>query len=450
MRTPSLTPFRHRQFLKYWIMRAISTLGFQIQATTIGWQVYEIARDRGQSVQESAFLLGLVGLAQFLPLLVLSPFGGQAADRWNRQGIILGYQVAKIATLLALVYVSLQGGTGALTAVFAAAIISGAVNAFAPAASQALMPSLVPKEDLPQAVALSSLAFSSSSILGPALAGLAIAFGETQGLGGGVTAYALAAVFFAGACALCLSLRPPKQEKPENPRALALILEGLRYVRDNKIVLGAISLDLVAVLLAGATALLPVYARDILHVGPEGLGWMRAAPALGAASVALFLAAMPIRTRVGPWMFASVAVFGLATTLFGLSNVFWLSLLALVVIGASDMVSVYVRSSLVQLATPDSMRGRVASTSFIFISASNELGEFQSGVFARLFGPIGAVLIGGVGAVLTVGLWIKLFPALWKMDTFEDAAAYAAAPAAYAAAPAGLADKTPEASTGTR
>jgi MFS family permease len=444
MRTPSLAPFRHRQFFLYWLMRAVSTLGFQVQATTIGWQVYEIARDRGQSVEESAFLLGLVGLAQFLPLLILSPFGGQAADRWDRRGIILLYQLAKITTLLALVIVSLQGGAGTLTAVFAAAIVSGAVNAFAPAASQALMPTLVPKEDLPQAVALSSLAFSSSSIVGPAIAGLAIAFGETQGFGGAVSAYFLAAAFFVGAVCLCLSLRPPKQEKPENPRALALIIEGLRYVRDNKIVLGAMSLDLVAVLLAGATALLPVYARDILHVGPEGLGWMRAAPALGAAGVALYLAAMPIRTRVGPWMFLSVAVFGLATVGFGLSTLFWLSLVMLVIIGASDMVSVYVRSSLVQLATPDAMRGRVASTGFIFISASNELGEFQSGLFARALGPVGAVVVGGVGAIATVGLWIKLFPALWRMDTFEDAARYAEAGLA---APARM---TPEASTGAR
>jgi MFS family permease len=445
MRLPSLAPFRHRQFFTYWLMRAVSTLGFQVQATTIGWQVYEIARDGGRSVEQSAFLLGLVGLAQFLPLLILSPFGGQAADRYSRKGIILGYQLAKIATLLALVWVSFNGGAGALAAVFAAAIVSGAVNAFAPAASQALMPMLVPKEDLPQAVALSSLAFSTSSILGPALAGFAIAIGETSSLGGAVTAYGLAAAFFLGALCLCLTLRPPRQEKPKNPKALAMILEGLRYVRDNKIVLGAMSLDLVAVLLAGATALLPVYARDILHVGPEGLGWMRAAPAAGAAAVALWLAATPIRTHVGPWMFLSVAVFGLATIGFAASSLFWLSLTLLAVIGAADMISVYVRSSLVQLATPDAMRGRVASTSFIFISASNELGEFQSGLFARAFGPIGAVVIGGIGAVLTVGIWIKLFPALWRMDTFEDAVRYAERDLG-----ARLAPSAPDASSGTR
>jgi MFS family permease len=403
-------------------MRAFSTLGFQIQATTIGWQVYEIARDSGRSIEESAFLLGLVGLAQFLPLLVLSPFGGQAADRWDRRAILLFYHAAKFATLSFLLLISLNASASAITAIFIVAVVSGGLNAFAPAASQALMPSLVPREELPQAIALSSLSFSTSSILGPSVAGLAIWFGETQGLGGAVAAYGLAALFFVGSFAWCVSLKPPPQDKPANPRTFALILEGLRYVRDNKIVLGAISLDLAAVLLAGATALLPVYARDILKVGPEGLGLMRAAPALGAAVVAVWLAAAPIERRVGPWMFGSVAVFGVATTVFGLSTLFWLSLAALVIVGASDMVSVYVRSSLIQLATPEAMRGRVAATSFIFISASNELGEFQSGLAARLLGPVTAVVAGGVGAVLVAGLWMRLFPDLARFDRFEDAA----------------------------
>jgi len=206
---------------------------------------------------------------------------------------------------------------------------------------------------------------------------------------------------------------------------VALIFEGLSFVWRNKIVLGAISLDLVAVLLAGATALLPVYARDILHVGPEGLGMMRAAGSGGAAAVAVVLAAAPLRRRVGPWMFASVGVFGVATLAFGASTSFPLSVAALAAVGASDMMSVYVRSSLIQLATPDAMRGRVASTSFIFISASNELGEFQSGVFARLFGPSEAVAIGGIGAILCSGAWVRLFPQLWRLDAFEDALAYA-------------------------
>ncbi|MBU6372040.1 MAG: MFS transporter [Alphaproteobacteria bacterium] len=420
-------------------MRAVSTLGFQIQATTIGWQVYELARDSGRSVADSAFLLGLVGLAQFLPLLLLSPFGGQAADRWNRKRILQAYQAAKIVTLLALAATSALASDAALIAVFCAAVVSGAVNAFAPSASQALLPGLVPREELPQAVAISSLAFSTASIVGPSLAGAAIALGEGTTFGGATIAYGLAGAFFILGFCVCALIRPPPQEPPANSNALVMIREGFVYVWRNKIVLGAISLDLVAVLLAGATALLPVYARDILHVGPEGLGIMRAAGSAGAALVAVILAAAPLQRRVGPWMFAAVGVFGLATLLFGLSTVFWLSVVALFLIGASDMVSVYVRSSLIQLATPDAMRGRVASTSFIFISASNELGEFQSGVAARFLGPVGAVVLGGIGAVICSGLWIKIFPQLWRMDSFEDALAFAETPpraAAQTASPA--------------
>ena len=428
MRLPSLAPFRHRDFRLFWIMRAVGTLGFQIQATTIGWQVYEIARDSGRGVGESAFLLGLVGLAQFVPLLILSPFGGQAADRWNRKRILLAYHASKATLLMALAATAALAGDRALIAVFIVAAVSGGLSAFAPSASQAMQPALVPRQDLPQAIALSSLAFSTASIVGPAIAGAAIAFGEGAGIGGALAAYGLAATFFAIAFGVCLAIRAPAQTPVANARALTMIVEGLVYVWRNKIVLGAISLDLVAVLLAGATALLPVYARDVLHVGPEGLGMLRAAGSFGAAVVALALAAIPLQRNVGPLMFASVGVFGLATLAFGVSTNFWLSLTALTIVGASDMVSVYVRSSLIQLATPDAMRGRVASTSFIFISASNELGEFQSGVFARLFGPVNAVVIGGIGAVLCAALWIKLFPALWRMDAFEDAARYAEEP----------------------
>lgn len=428
MRLPSFAPLRHRNFALYWTMRAVSTLGFQVQVTTIGWQVYEIARDSGRSVGDSAFLLGLVGLAQFLPLLLLSPFGGQAADRWNRKLILQLYQAAKVLTLIALVATSALASDAALIAVFVAATISGAVNAFAPSASQAMLPNLVPREELPQAVAISSLAYSTASVVGPSLAGAAIAWGETSSVGGATTAYALAAVFFATAFTVCALIHPPRQEPPAKAHAWTMIREGFVYVWRNKIVLGAISLDLVAVLLAGATALLPVYARDVLHVGPEGLGIMRAAGSAGAALVAVILAAAPLQRRVGPWMFAAVGVFGLSTLLFGVSTVFWLSVFALFLIGASDMVSVYVRSSLIQLATPDAMRGRVASTSFVFISASNELGEFQSGVAARLLGPVGAVVFGGIGAVICSALWIKIFPQLWRMDSFEDALAFAETP----------------------
>lgn len=429
MRAPSFAPLRNPEFLKFWLTRAIATFGFQIQATTIGWQVYAIARDSGRSEGDSAFLLGLVGLIQFVPLLLLSPIGGQAADRWSRKGILILYFAGKAATLIFLVLASNVGGESALTLIFAAAAISGGLSAFAPAASQALMPMLVPRQQLPEAVALSSLAFSTASIVGPALAGGLIWYGQSLGGLGAHVAYGGGALFFTIALVLCAAINAPKQERLENPQALRLILEGLVYVRRNKIVLGAISLDLVAVLLAGATALLPVFARDILDLGgmnwEVALGLMRSAVAAGAAITALALAIAPLRRRVGPWMLFSVAVFGAATVAFGLSTTLWAALAALFVIGASDMVSVNVRSSLVQLATPDAMRGRVASTSFIFISASNELGDFQSGVAARVLTPIGAVLFGGVGAIATAALWVKLFPELWRLDSFEDAARYA-------------------------
>jgi MFS family permease len=300
------------------------------------------------------------------------------------------------------------------------------VNAFAPAAAQSLMPALVPRPDLPKAVAFSSLAFSSGSIIGPVLAGAAIAAGQHFGTGGAEAGYAAAAVFYGLALLCLLAVRAPKREPLTEARSLAMIGEGLAYVWRNKVVLGAMSLDLVAVLLAGATALLPVFARDLLDTGavpPEvALGWMRSAVALGAALTALVLTTAPLTRRVGPWMFGSVGVFGLATVGFGLADNLWPALAALLIIGASDMVSVNVRSSLIQLATPDPMRGRVASIGFIFISASNELGDFQSGLAARLLGPVGAVLFGGVGALATTVIWIKLFPELWALDSFEDAA----------------------------
>jgi MFS family permease len=431
MKLPSLAPLRHRNFRLFWLMRSFGTLSFQMLATTIGWQVYEVARRDGASVGDAAFLLGLVGLAQFLPLLVTSPYGGMAADRWSRKNILIGYHTIKMVCGLALLATGFGvfgQGDVALIAIFSVAIINGLINAFAPSASQALMPMLVPKDELPAGVALSSLAFSTASIVGPTIAGIAIAIGEKGGGHGAALAYGLAAAFSLLALLWCVQLKPPAQERLAQARAWPMIMEGLAYVGRNKIVLGAISLDLAAVLLAGATALLPVFARDVLNVGPDGLGLMRAAPSVGAAVVALWLAAAPINRRVGPWMFGSVAIFGLATIAFGLAPSLWWALAALVVVGASDMISVYVRQSLVQIATPDAMRGRVASTSFIFISASNELGEFQSGVFAKLMGPVGAVLFGGVGAVAVVAAWIKLFPDLWRMDSFQDAERFAEAP----------------------
>ncbi len=415
IRIPSLDIFRHRQFAQFWAARWFSTLAVQMQATAMAWQVYDVARTHGQGVAEAAFLLGLVGLAQFLPLLALSMFGGQAADRYNRRLILTGCILFKSTIVLALALVSGMGADTVIPAIFVAAIAAGATNAFMPPAASALMPMLVPREELPQGIAWSSLAFQSSLIIGPAIGGL------LYGLGASVpyfTAFALLAL----SAGLMFALKPPPQAAVEDAKALRMIVEGLRFVWGNKIVLGAISLDLIVVLLAGAVALLPVFARDILHAGPSEIGVLRSAMGVGAASVALWLAINPLRVRVGAWMFGSTIVFGLVTIVFGLSQWMWLTALALAIAGGVDMISVYVRQTLIQLNTPDAMRGRVAAVSFVFISASNELGDFEAGLMARIFGPVLAVTLGGAAAVAASVWWIRLFPSLAKADGFEPAA----------------------------
>ncbi|WP_239590920.1 MFS transporter [Vitreimonas flagellata] len=412
LRIPSLDIFRHRLFAQFWAARWFATFAIQVQATAMGWQVYDSARAHGQSIAEAAFVLGLVGLAQFLPLLVLSLFGGQAADRYNRRLILIACMSAKALILLWLVFASGMGPDVVIPAVFAAAISAGVINAFMPPAASAIMPMLLPRDELPQGIAWSSLAFQSSLIIGPAAGGL------LYGLGVAVP-YATAFVLLVVSALLLVFLKAPKQEPVTDARTLGMIAEGLRFVWKNKIVLGAISLDLVVVLLAGAVALLPVFARDILHAGPSELGILRSAMGVGAASVALWLAVKPLRARVGFWMFGATIAFGLATIVFGLSEYLWLTALALAVAGGVDMISVYVRQTLIQLNTPDAMRGRVAAVSFVFISASNELGDFEAGLMARIFGPVMAVTIGGVAAVFASLGWMRLFPELAKADGFE-------------------------------
>jgi MFS family permease len=409
---PSLQIFGNPLFARFWAGRWFATLAIQMQATAMGWQVYDSARAHGESIAEAAFVLGLVGLAQFLPLLALSLFGGQAADRYNRKFILVGCTAAKAAIVAGLALVTTFSTSIIIPAVFAAAIGAGAINAFMPPAASALMPMLVPRQDLPEAIAWSSLAFNSGLIVGPAIGGL------LYGLGASVP-YAAAFALLALAAALMFTLRAPAHEPVKDMRTIGMIVEGLRFVWSNKIVLGAISLDLVVVLLAGAVALLPVFARDILHAGPGELGVLRSAMGVGAASVALVLAVNPIRTRVGVWMFGSTIAFGFATIVFGLSNSLWLTAAALAFAGGVDMISVYVRQSLIQLATPDAMRGRVAAVSFVFISASNELGDFEAGLMARIFGPVAAVTIGGVAAVAASLGWMRIFPDLTKADGFE-------------------------------
>ncbi len=388
-------------------------MAIQMQAAAMGWQMYHVAtRGTGLSMAEGAFMLGLVGLAQFLPLLVLSLFGGQAADRYDRRLILTICILAKAVIMLGLALAANMPPDIVIPVIFAAAISAGMINAFLPPAASALLPMLLPREELPQGIAWSSLAFQSSLIIGPAIGGLLF------GVGAPVPYFAAFALLVLSTV-LMFTLKPPAQEPVKDARTVGLIMEGLRYVWSNKIVLGAISLDLVVVLLAGAVALLPVFASDILHAGPGELGILRGAMGVGAASVALWLAVSPLRRRVGLWMFGSTIVFGLMTIVFGLSEYLWLTAAALAIAGGVDMISVYVRQSLIQLATPDPMRGRVAAVSFVFISASNEFGDFEAGLMARIFGPVMAVTLGGVAAMMASVWWMRLFPALAKADGFE-------------------------------
>lgn len=387
-------------------------------AVAIGWQIYDLARET-RGIEESALLLGIVGLVQFVPILLLSLFAGQVADRHDRRWVLLLVNVLRLLVLSGLFAACYAPSEHAILLIFLMAAAMGAVNAFTPAAANALFPLLVPREQLPTAIAWNSLGFQAASIFGPAFVGLLY-------LAGAQVVYGSAAVVSLIALVNFWLINAPQQEPIEGDSRRAMIIDGLRYVLNNRIVLGAISLDLVVVFFGGVTALLPVFARDILHVGSEGLGILRASPALGAALVGLFLASRGIRSKVGMWMLGAIVVYGLATYGFAFSNLLWLSCLMLAITGAADMISVYVRSSLIQLATPDAMRGRVSSVAFIFIAASNELGEFESGVAARFLGPVGAVVLGGSVALCSVGLWLKAFPQLARADRFDDVESLAA------------------------
>lgn len=416
---PSLSVFRHRAYLQFWLMRVAVAAARQMEAVAIGWQVYALARDPiadgglGLEVPQAAFMIGLVGLAQFVPVLLFSLIGGQAADRLNRKMILVISNIARLAGTAALIATIFLPAKDALPIIFSVAVLLGFVNAFTPAAANALYPQLVPRTDLPTAIAFNSLGFQTAKIVGPAFGGLFLA------LGGLTLVYCAAFVLIAFAIISIGTAKTPKHEKLSNAKGLDMMFEGIRYIGRNKIVFGAISLDLFVVFFGGVVALLPVFARDVLHVGEAELGLLVASPAVGALTVAFLLARRPLARRVGAWMFWAVGIYGAATLVFGLSPYFWLSVCALIITGAADEISVYVRASLIQLATPDEMKGRVTSVSFIFISASNELGEFESGVAARFLGPIGAVILGGSVAIGVALLWTRIFPDLAKADTFD-------------------------------
>ena len=403
------SPFHFRDYRAFWAARLASTIANTMLVVVIGIHVYDIARQT-MSIREASFWLGMVGLVQFLPLFLLTLVAGYVADRVDRRWVVrstLSLEMLAAAALAALVWFEAMS----LVPLFIVAVVLGIGRAFAGPALSSIAPNLVPREILPSAIALNSIAWQAGSVAGPLIGGAAYALSVSL-------PYEASAALYGLSVAAMLLIRPIPRGNAGESHPLRAVIQGLAYVRDNKIVLGAISLDLFAVLLGGATAMLPVYARDILHVGSEGLGALRAAPAVGAALTALILARRPLRRHVGAKMFACVAVFGVATMVFGESRVMWLSLASLFVLGAADMISVYVRSSLIQLHTPDAMRGRVSAVSGLFISASNELGEFRAGLVGSAFGPVAAVVGGGALAVLATGLCAWAFPSLRKADRF--------------------------------
>lgn len=389
---------RHRGFARFWASRFFTTFATQIVSVAVGWQVYDLTRD--------PFDLGLVGLVQFAPSLLLVLVTGAVSDRFNRRMIVAICQIVEASCAAALLILVLADDIN-VTAIFIALAVFGVARAFMNPASQSLIPNLVPAKSLASAIALSASSWQIAVIGGPVAGGLLYGLGPDIAYGVALVLFAVAAVVIA------LVPRPPQKTVPE-PANWNSVVAGFRYVWHEKIVLGAISLDLFAVLLGGAVALLPAYARDILDVGPWGLGLLRSAPGFGAMVVALYLAFRPIRDHAGLIMFACVALFGLFTLIFGISTAVWLSVAALGLAGAADMVSVYIRETLIQLWTPDAVRGRVNAVNMVFVGASNELGEFRAGSVAALIGVVPAVVIGGVGTIVVAGLWMMWFPALRK------------------------------------
>lgn len=406
------SPFAIPRYRNFWLARFTSVIAQMGMVVVIGWQVYDIARQT-MTPQEAAFQLGLIGVAQFLPLLILTPVAGWAADNFDRRLVTAGSVLLECGCAIALALLSWYHAV-TLPHIFAIASLLGVARAFAGSAGQALASNLIPHALLPKAIALGSIAWQSGSVIGPPLGGYLYAIGPSAPY---IASAAL--LLFAAVMLIRIGPIPPRLTAGNRASPIAQSIEGFRYIRQNKLVLGAISLDLFAVLLGGATAMLPIFARDILHVGAEGLGHLRAAPALGSAATALWLARHPLKTHVGRKLLIAVGVFGLATAVFGLSQSMLLSLVCLAILGAADMVSVFVRISLVQIHTPDEMRGRVGAASTLFISGSNELGEAESGFLAALVGPVAAVVAGGIGALGIALLWAKFFPALRDAHDFH-------------------------------
>jgi MFS family permease len=424
---PDESLLRLPDFMRFWSARLASTAAAQMMMVALGWQMYDLTG--------SAWDLGLVGLAQFLPALLLALPAGHIVDGSDRKRVLAAAMSVQLGVAALLAFGSHQHLLGR-NSLLLLSLVLGGVRAFQMPASQALLPQLVPTTLLPRALAMASTALQGAIIGGPALGGVLYAAGPAL-LGAPSTAsaaaghdagatlvYGVSALGFAIAVAAVLGLHPRPAQRAAERMSWASMLAGARFIWTRKTMMGAVSLDLFAVLLGGATALLPIFAKDILQVGPTGLGLLRGAPAVGALLTSLALARWPIQRRSGRWLFGSVAVYGVAMVAFGLSHSFWLSLAALALSGAVDMISVVIRHTLVQLETPDHMRGRVSAINSVFIGASNQLGEFESGATAAWLGPVGSVVAGGIGTVLVVLAWMKLFPDLARRDRLvrDDAA----------------------------
>lgn len=390
--------FRHPAFSAYILGRFFIVAALEMQSVAVGWQIYEITK--------RPFDLGLVGLAQFLPGILLFLVSGHTADRFDRRKVLLFCYVGFVSCSLLLLTTAF-GAAHSVRPIYAVIILIGVVRSFNGTAGRALLPQLVPLEDFQNAVAWNASTFQAATILGPSVGGLVYAASRGPGAVYGIAAVTGLIAFF-----LLLRVKVVAPARPREQPSIASVLAGLRFIKQEKIILGSLSLDLFAVLFGGAVALLPVYARDILNTGPWGLGLLRSAPGIGATAMAIVMAYRPLRSRAGATMLWCVAAFSIFTIVFGLSRNLVLSMVALFLLGASDMVSVVVRGTLVQLATPDAMRGRVNAVDMIFIGASNELGQFESGVTAAWFGTVPAVVLGGLGALTVTVLWAWGFPEL--------------------------------------
>jgi len=398
--------FRQRTFIQFWTARLLAGLSFQVVAVALGWQIYALTH--------SAYALGMVGLAQFLPMFALTLVVGHVADRYDRRLVVSIGTALNAAAVLLLALGSWQGWLGPAS-LYLLAAVSGGARAFVTPTQMAMLSGLVPRPLLQRATALSSSIGQTAQVAGPALGGLLYACGAPAAYGCAALGMGLSSILLA-----TITMPPTATALPREPLSRASLLSGITFIRSQPVILGAISLDLFAVLLGGATALLPIYAHDILRVGPTGLGLLRSAPAIGSLAASLILARRPMHAHFGRLMFSAVIVFGIATMLFGISHNVYLSLAALAATGAADSISVVIRQTLVQLRTPDAMRGRVGAVNALFIGTSNQLGEFESGIVAGLLGAVPSVLLGGLGTVAVALLWIKLFPQLREARSLEN------------------------------